>query len=77
MIEKEIITIEDKKYFVLMELVYQKTNYVFLSKVEDVEDFLILKSVYENDQEYLKSLDSEEEFDTLFALFQKKAKEKE
>lgn len=77
MIEKEIITIEGKEYFILMELIYQDTNYAYLANKKNVEDFLILKSVYEKEEEYLTSLDSEEEFAIVFSLFQKKAKEKE
>ncbi len=75
MVEKEIIVIDDKEYFVLNELTYEKTNYVYLVSEKDLKDFLIMKSVFEREEEYLVNLDNEEEFDILFTLFQKELKE--
>lgn len=76
MIEKEAIEFDGKEYFVLMELTYQGKNYAYLANKKDVRDFLILQSLYEEKEEIFKTLDNEEEFDTLFSLFQKEAQKK-
>lgn len=68
MMDVESITLEDNKnYMVLME----KDNYVYLVEENNPENFCIRKSVVIDGEEFLTSLDSDEEFDKAFLLFSK------
>ena len=64
----EVITLEDGiEYIVAQEI----NGYVLLLNPNDETDFCIRKSVKKDGQEYIESLDSDEEFDQALALFGK------
>lgn len=75
MFEKEfdIITLENNlDYYEIDNINYNNNNYVFLSEVNNPENFCIRKIKEKNNEEYIIGLDSEEEFDTILKLFTEK-----
>jgi len=73
--EKEcnVITLEDNiEYTEVDKIEYNNNTYVFLSDLENPENFCIRKLLKENDEEYIIGLDSKEEFDTILNLFTQK-----
>lgn len=60
--EVEIITLGDKEYYILNEVMRNGTTYIYLSNVVDKDDILIRKSSKEYDNLYVP-LESEEEFE--------------
>jgi len=71
----EIIDIENKKYMVLNEIEDNGVTYIYLTNIKNPKDFLIQKTDKE-DSDYLVNLDSEEEFNKAFELFNKSLEEK-
>lgn len=59
--EKQIVTIDNKEYIIAKEI----NNYALLINENNKDDILLMKS--END--VLKNLNSEEEFDIAIKLF--------
>lgn len=71
--EFEIITLEDNlDYAEIDKINYNNNNYVFLSEVDNPENFCIRKIKIENNEEIIIGLDSKEEFDTILKLFTEK-----
>lgn len=67
------IKLEDGlEYMVMDEIDEGKNTYVYLSNVEDPEDFCIRKVDNEVNEELLVGLDSNEEFDKALMLFTNK-----
>ena len=60
MVDVDIYVINDEEYYLMAEEVIKDTNYLYLSKVDDEDDFMIRKRDKE-DMEVLVSLDNEEE----------------
>lgn len=70
------ITLEDGiVYAVIEEIESKDTRYVFLSNIDDNEDFCIRKVIKEDNEEILVGLDNDEEFDLALMLFSKNHKE--
>jgi len=70
-IEVEAITLENGvEYGIIKEI----NNYVLLVNPNDESDYCIRKNVNRNGQEYIESLDSDEEFEMALALFAKEFK---
>lgn len=73
--EKEcnVVTLEDNIEYTEVDRVENNNNtYVFLSNLENPEDFCIRKLIKENNEEYIIGLDSKEEFDTILTIFKQK-----
>lgn len=73
--EKEcnVVTLEDNiEYTEIDTIEYNNKTYIFLSDLENPENFCIRKLINENNQEYLIGLDTEEEFDNVLNLFNQK-----
>lgn len=69
--EKEIVEIDNKNYAVIDEINNNFITYVYLSNIEDSNDFCIRKAS-NNEADLLLGLDSEEEFDFALKLFVEK-----
>ena len=64
--EVEVVTLENgKEYGIIKEI----NNYVLLVNTENEADYCIYKNVIKDGEEFLESLDSNEEFDTAIQLF--------
>ena len=66
MIDLEQITLENG---ITYSIVREKENYVYLINPNDETDFCIRKNVIINGEEYLKKLESKEEFDYALSIF--------
>ncbi len=63
-----MIGLEDNiKYFITKEIQCENTVYVYLTNINDVNDFCIRKT--DEKKEYLNPLDNEEEFKKALELF--------
>ena len=68
--EYNVITLEDNiEYTEIDKIEYNNNTYLFLSDLENPENFCIRKLVIENDEEYIIGLETEEEFDKILNLF--------
>jgi len=73
--EKEcnVVTLEDNiEYTEVDRIEYNNNNYVFLSDLENPENFCIRKLINKNEEEYIIGLDSKEEFDIVLNQFTQK-----
>jgi hypothetical protein len=71
--EMKCIKLEDGlEYMVLDEIDCETNTYVYLSNVEDPEDFCIRKVENDKNEELLVGLDSNEEFDKALLLYSEK-----
>ena len=73
--EKEcnVVTLEDGiEYTEVDKIEYNNNTYVFLSNLDNPENFCIKRLIKENEEEFFEGLNSKEEFDTLLDLFMKK-----
>ena len=59
--EVEVITIGNKNYIILNEVIENNISYIFLSNVEDPNDVMIRKSTKEDSNHYVP-LENKEEF---------------
>lgn len=73
--EKEcnVIILEDNiEYTEVDKIEYNNNTYIFLSNLENPENFCIRKLIKENNEEYIVGIDSKEEFDNVLNLFTQK-----
>lgn len=73
--EKEcnVVTLEDGiEYTEVDKIEFNNNTYVFLSNLDNPENFCIRKLIKENEEEFIIGLDSDEEFDTILNLFTQK-----
>lgn len=73
--EKEITTVvleNGLEYLIIDEIQDNNNNYVYLTNVNDEEDFCIRKYIIENDNEIYVGLDNDAEFDQALQLYAKK-----
>lgn len=71
--EYNVITLEDNiEYTEIDKIEYNNNTYIYLSDIENPENFCIRKVIIENNEEYIIGLDNEEEFNNAFNLFQQK-----
>lgn len=73
--EKEcnVVTLEDNvEYTEVDKIEYNNNTYVFLSNLDNPENFCIRKLIKENDEEYIIGLDTKEEFNNVLNLFTQK-----
>lgn len=73
--EVEVMTIDDKDYLIMKEVLEKNTSYVFLSNVHDPEDVMIRKSSSYDPNVYVP-LENEEEFRLATLLLFKESNEK-
>lgn len=72
-IECNVVTLEDNiEYTEVGKINYNNNTYVFLSNLEEPENFRIRKLINEDGKDYITKLDSKEEFDNVLAIFTKK-----
>ncbi len=70
------ITLEDGlTYAVVDEIKINNITYVYLSNINNSEDFCIRKIIIENNKEYLQGLNNKEEFEKAILTFSQKYKE--
>lgn len=70
------ITLEDGiQYAIIEEEIINNTKYVFLSNIDDSEDFCIRKVINENNEDFLVGLDDDSEFDLALMHFAKNHRE--
>ena len=71
-----VITLEDDiEYAIIEEIVHNNNKYVYLTNVNDYEDFCIRKVITEGTEQFLVGLDDDNEFDLALMLFAKGHKE--
>lgn len=71
--EMKCIKLEDGlEYMVLDEIDSETNTYVYLSNIEDPEDFCIRKVENDKNEGLLVGLDSNEEFDKALLLYSEK-----
>lgn len=71
-----VITLEDGiEYAIIDEIEHDNKKYVYLTNVNNYEDFCIRKVILENTQQFLVGLDDDKEFDLALTLFAKNHKE--
>ena len=71
-----VITLEDGiEYAIIEEIIHNDKKYVFLTNVNDYEDFCIRKVIVDENEEFLVGLDDDAEFDLALMLFAKNHKE--
>jgi len=73
--EKEcnVVTLEDNiEYTEVDRIEYNNNNYVFLSDLENPENFCIRKLINQDNEQYIIGLDTKEEFDNVLNLFTQK-----
>ena len=71
MVDVDIYVINDEEYYLMAEEVIKDTNYLYLSKVDDEDDFMIRKRD-KTDPEVLISLDNDEEVKMAALVFASK-----
>ena len=70
--EYNVVTLENGvEYTEVDKLDYNGNTYVFLSNLDNPNDFCIRKLVNENDEDYIVGLDSKDEFNTVLNRFAK------
>ncbi|MBQ6494450.1 MAG: DUF1292 domain-containing protein [Bacilli bacterium] len=60
-----VIELEGKDYFLVSEI----NNYVYYAEEANPKNFIILKEIIDDDEEYIVSLDDDKEYDKALALF--------
>ena len=71
-VEVNVVEIDGVEYSEVMRLPLDGSVYVYLSDLEDPENFMIRKLTEEDGETYLIGLDSREEFDKALIHFSKK-----
>lgn len=70
MLEFDIVTLEDNiEYVVLAKIENNGNKYVYLSQVDDDDDFCIRKEIIEDNKTYFTGLNDEDEFKLALELF--------
>lgn len=73
--EVDVITLNDGDYIITDEIDINNVKYYYLTKEDDIAKFCIRKINIINNEEYLVSLDSQEEFDKALLSFIEKNKD--
>lgn len=73
--EVKVIELDDGTYVVDDEITINNIKYVYLTNESDVMDFYIQKVILKNGEEYLESIDTDEEFDMAMQAFLNKHKQ--
>lgn len=60
-----VIELEGKEYFLVSEI----DSYVYYAEEANPKNFIILKEIIEDDEEYIVSLDDENEYTKALSLF--------
>ena len=64
--EVETLEIDGKEYFLVDKILDKTTNYYYFANINDTSDIQILK---DKDEEYIKGLDTEVEFDKALEIY--------
>jgi len=71
-----VITLEDGiDYAVIDEIKHNENTYIYLTNINDYEDFCIRKILVENNEQFIVGLDDDKEFDLALMLFAKNHKD--
>lgn len=71
--EYNVVTLEDGKEYTEIERLEKDNNtYVFLSNLDNPNDFCIRKVIKDNDSDYIVGLTDDKEFDEILELFNRK-----
>ena len=73
--ELELITIDNKDYYIMREVSHDNIDYLFLSNKDDINDVMIRKTKADNKDEIVP-LDSLKEFELACGLLFKDTKTK-
>ena len=68
MIDVDTITINNKEYIILKEIINNNNHYCYLSNINDNSDIMIKKIIIENNEEYFINL-TQDEFYLALNLF--------
>lgn len=71
MVDVDVYVLNDEEYYLMAEEVINDVSYLYLSKVDDEDEFMFRKRDKE-DPEVLVTLDSEEEVRMVALVFAKK-----
>lgn len=71
MVDVDVYVLNDEEYYLMAEEVINDVSYLYLSKVDDEDEFMFRKRDKE-DSEVLVTLDSEEEVRMVALVFAKK-----
>ena len=75
--ELKVLDIDDQKCFLVDSLVGNGITYCFFSEMEKDGEVYVLKSIFEDGEEVLISVDDSVELDYAFSLFHEKYKDYE
>jgi len=71
-----VITLEDGiEYAVIDEIKHDNNRYIYLTNINNYEDFCIRKILLEGTEEFIVGLDDDKEFDLALMLFAKNHKD--
>ena len=74
--EYSVITLEDGiDYIIIDEIFLENNRFVYLSNINNKNDFCIRKIIIKEGKEILNGLKDDSEFDTAMLLFSKKHKD--
>ena len=73
-IEINVIKLENNLNYLIIDTILDENNnkYLFLAEENNSKDIRIRKVIMEDNKEYLVKLDSDEEFEAVMTLFDKK-----
>ena len=70
MMKLKFVTLENgMSYMIMQEQTYNGVKYLYLVNETDDKDFCIRKVVTRNDEEYIVTLESEDEFNLALKIF--------
>lgn len=71
-----VVTLEDGiEYAVIDEIKHENNRYIYLTNINDYEDFCIRKIIVEDNEQFIIGLDDDKEFDLALMLFAKNHKD--
>lgn len=72
--EYDVVSIEGIEYIQVDKIEIEGNIYVFLSEVNNIDNFIIKKYIVDDGKEYFEGLESNNEFDKVLTYFLKKHK---
>lgn len=64
-----VVTINDKEYFIIKQINHNNNSYCYLSNPNDHYDICVKKIISKNGEYYLQGLEDENEFNLAMSLF--------
>ena len=72
--EYDVVSIEGIEYIQVDKIEIEGNIYVFLSEVNNIDNFIIKKYIVDDGKEYFEGLENNNEFDKVLTYFLKKHK---